>query len=63
MRGHIRVRTGTRGTSYELRVYAGIEENGRRRYIVETFRGSKREAERRLTQLIAAADAGQTAST
>ncbi|MFO7592031.1 MAG: site-specific integrase [Acidimicrobiia bacterium] len=63
MRGHIRARTGTRGTSYELRVYAGIEENGRRRYIVETFRGTKRDAERRLTQLIAAADAGQTAST
>ena len=41
MRGHIRVRKGSRGTSYELRVYAGIEENGRRRYIVETFRGSE----------------------
>jgi len=63
MRGHIRVRKGSRGTSYELRVYAGIDENGRRRYIVETVRGSRRDAEKRLAQLITAADSGQAGPT
>jgi len=54
---------GSRGTSYELRVYAGVDESGKRRYIVETVRGSRRDAEKRLAQLITAADSGQAAST
>jgi hypothetical protein len=44
-------------------VYAGVDENGRRRYIVETIRGSRRDAERRLAQLITAADSGQAIAT
>ncbi len=63
MRGHIRVRKGSRGTSYELRLYAGVDESGKRRYIVETVRGSRRDAEKRLAQLITAADSGQARST
>jgi len=63
VRGHIRVRKGSRGTSYELRLYAGVDESGKRRYIVETVRGSRRDAEKRLAQLITAADSGQARST
>jgi hypothetical protein len=48
MRGHIRVRSGTNGTAYELRVYAGRDERGKDRYVVETVRGSRRDAEKRL---------------
>lgn len=59
MRGHIRARKGSRGTSYELRVYAGIDDQGRKRYVVETVRGSRRDAEKRLAQLVVAVDVGQ----
>ena len=63
MRGHIRVRTGPRGTTYQLVVFAGVDENGKRRYLRETLAGSRRDAERRLTQLVAAVDAGQAGAT
>jgi hypothetical protein len=46
-----------------LRVYAGCDENGRRRYIVETVRVARRDAEKRLAQLITAVDAGQAGAT
>ena len=59
MRGHIRTRRGPRGVSHQIVVYAGVDERGRRRYVRETIDGSKRDAERRLSQLIAAVDTGQ----
>lgn len=63
MRGHIRTRKGPRGTSYELRVYVGLDDAGRRRYLAETVRGTRREAEQRLAQLISAADSGRIGPT
>jgi len=59
MRGHIRVRQGSRSTTYQLVVFVGVDENGKRRYLRETVAGTRREAEKRLTQLIAAVDTGQ----
>jgi hypothetical protein len=59
MRGHIRVRTGPRGTTYQLVVFVGVDERGKSRYLRETVAGSKRDAEKRLAQLIAAVDGGQ----
>jgi hypothetical protein len=63
MRGHIRARRGPRGTAYQLTVYAGLDASGRERQIFETVRGSRREAERRLAQLIAEVDSGRTGHT
>lgn len=59
MRGHIRVRSGPTGTAYELRVFAGTDETGKKRYVVETLRGSRRDAEKRLAQLVAGVDTGR----
>jgi integrase len=63
MRGHIRARPGLLGTSFELRVYAGSDEGGRKRYVVETVRGTRRDAEKRLAYLVAAVDTGQAGPT
>ena len=63
MRGHIRVRKGSRGTTYQLVVFVGVDENGKRRYLARRCAGSRRDAEKRLTQLIAAVDAGQAGAT
>jgi integrase len=63
MRGHIRVRKGSRGTTYQLVVFVDVDENGKRRYLRETVTGTRRDAEKRLTQLIAAVDAGQAGAT
>ena len=60
MRGHIRVRSGPTGTAYELRVFAGTDETGKKRYVVETLRGARRDAEKRLAQLVAGIDTGQS---
>ena len=59
MRGHIRVRRGPRGTSYQLSVYAGRDADGRDRYVRETVRGSRRDAERRLAQLVPSVGTGE----
>ena len=58
MRGYIRTRRGPTGTTYQLAVYVGLDERGRRRYRYDTVRGSRREAERRLADLISAAASG-----
>ncbi len=60
MRGHIRVRSGPNGTAYELRVFAGTDETGKKRYVVETVRGSRRDAEKRLAQIVTGIDTGQS---
>ena len=52
MRGHIRVRKGPRGTTYQLVVFVDVDENGKRRYLRETVTGTRRDAEKRLTRLI-----------
>jgi hypothetical protein len=54
MRGSIR----KRGSSWQLAVYVGYER-GRSRYRYETVTGTRREAERRLTQLMADVDSGR----
>jgi hypothetical protein len=33
MRGHIRIRTGPRGTTYQLVVFVGVDEPGKSRYL------------------------------
>ena len=54
MRGSIR----KRGSTWQLAVYVGYER-GRSRYRYETVTGTRREAERRLTQLMADVDSGR----
>ena len=54
MRGSIR----KRGSSWQLAVYVGYER-GRSRYRYETVTGSRRDAERRLTQLMADVESGR----
>ena len=54
MRGSIR----KRGSSWQLAVYVGYER-GRSRYRYETVTGNRRDAERRLTQLMADVDSGR----
>jgi hypothetical protein len=63
MRGNIRARRGPRGTSHQLTVYAGRDEQGRDRYVRETVRGPRRDADRRLAQLVADVDAGRRGPT
>jgi len=55
MRGSVR----KRGTHWQLAVYMGRAPNGRRRYVYEAVRGTKRDAERRLTALIAEVQSGK----
>jgi integrase len=59
VRGHIRVRKGPRGTTYQLVVYAGVGDDGRVRYLYETVDGSRRDAENRLAELVADVNAGR----
>jgi integrase len=58
MRGHIRTRRGPQGVSYQLAVYLGCDEAGRRRYQYETVTGPRREAERRLAELVSEVERG-----
>ena len=55
MRGHAR----RRGAGWQLAVYVGRASNGQRTYIYEAMTGSKRDADRRLAQLIAEVDSGR----
>jgi hypothetical protein len=58
VRGHIRTRRGPMGTTSQLAVYIGVDERGCQRYGYETVRGSRRDAERRLAELVTAAGIG-----
>ena len=58
MRGHIRVRDGKRGTTYQVVVFLGVDGAGKRRYVRETVQGSRRDAEARLAELIVAVNTG-----
>jgi hypothetical protein len=62
VRGYIRARRGPQGTTYQVAVYAGLDANRKRRYRYETARGSRRDAERRLAELLGDAAAGQGGS-
>ncbi len=44
--------------SWELRVYAGLDERGRRKYTTKTVKGGKRVAQRRLRELVNDVEAG-----
>jgi len=55
MQGSVR----KRGTGWQLAVYMGRTSGGRRRYVYEVVRGTKRDAERRLSALIAEVQAGK----
>ncbi len=60
MRGFIR----QRGQAWELRVYLGQDAiSGKKRYATRTVRGSRREAERVLSRMVAEADQGAFART
>lgn len=48
-RGHIRQRSAG---SWQLVIYVGVDATGKSRYKNETVRGSRRDAERRLTELL-----------
>ena len=57
MKGYMR----RRGPSWELRVYLGRDPvSGRKRYATRSVRGSKRQAERVLRDMVSAAEAGVT---
>jgi integrase len=47
------------GTTYQLAVFVGLDERGRRRYRYETVHGSRRDAERRLAELVTAVGLGE----
>lgn len=50
--GHIRLRKGVKGDTWEVRAYAGRHpETGKKRYVTRTVRGGKRDAQRVLTQV------------
>ena len=59
MRGHIRVREGPRGTTYQLVVFVGMGTGAKRKYVYETVEGSRRDAENRLAQLVTDVNAGR----
>lgn len=57
--GHIRLRKGVKGDTWEVRAYAGRHpETGKKRYVTRTVRGGKRDAQRVLTQLLGDIDRG-----
>jgi integrase len=58
MRGHLRPR-GKRGTSWELKFDAGRDAAGKRKTAYQSFRGTKREAQAKLAELIAAVKKGE----
>src|SRR5829696_520864 len=50
-----------RGSSWELRAYLGRDPiSGRKRYATRSVRGLRRDAERMLREMVAAAEAGAT---
>ncbi|MDZ4042529.1 MAG: tyrosine-type recombinase/integrase [Eubacteriales bacterium] len=58
-RGRITKREGKHGVSYDLVVEVGTDPlTGKRRRKVEAFRGTKKDAEKRLAELIRAVDTG-----
>src|SRR5881394_1613827 len=60
MRGHLRHRPGRGSDYWELEVEAGRDAvTGRRRRVVRSFRGNKREAERALAELVTEVNRGQ----
>ena len=56
MRGHLQQRS--RG-SWRLKVFVGRLDDGRKRYIERTVRGTRRDAERALARLIVEVDDGR----
>src|SRR3954469_18732275 len=59
MRGHLRHRPGRGSDYWELEVEAGRDAvTGRRRRVVRSFRGNKREAERALAELVTEVNRG-----
>ncbi len=56
--GHIE----KRGEAFRLCVYLGLDAEGKKRYRRETFRGTEREAQRRLRAIIAEVEAGISGS-
>ena len=58
MRGHVRKRTGARGTAWQAIVTSPVDPvTGRSRQVIATA-SSKREAEEKLTQLLVEVAAG-----
>src|SRR5579862_4292896 len=55
-RGHVRERGPG---SFEIRGFAGADPTGRKRYVTRTVKGTKRDAERALTQLLSELDQGK----
>lgn len=55
MKGYVR----KRGDTWQLAVYLGIDDQKRRQYTYETVVGTKREAERRLAQVLTEVNAGR----
>src|SRR5207253_448252 len=61
-RAHPEASNERRPHPFQLIVYAGIDELGRNRFVRETHHGPRQSAETRLTQMVAAAQRGQTRS-
>ena len=58
-RGHIRQRSTKYKDSWTVYLYLGIDpDSGRKRYKTEVVRGTKREAQKRLTELLGQLDTG-----
>jgi integrase len=58
-RGSIRERSGPTGRAWELRAFAGRDgTNGAKRYVTQTVRGSRKDAEAALARLIVEVDEG-----
>jgi len=59
MRGTIQKRIGPRGTVYRLRVFTGIDPaDGKRKWLSERVKGSRKAAERRLRELVTEVESG-----
>src|SRR4051795_4321279 len=56
MRGHLQQRSAG---SWRLKVFVGRLDDGRKRYIERTVRGTRRDAERALARLIVEVDEGR----
>jgi integrase-like protein len=55
VKGHVR----KRGSSWPVVVYAGRSRDRRRQYVYESVRGSRRDADRRLAELVAGVSNGR----
>ncbi len=63
-RGYIRQRSKTRKDSWSIQVFLGVDpETKKRRYHNESVRGSRSDAERRLTELLGEMDGGSLVRT